>query len=142
MLGADSEMVARLYGVRSGGNATHDPTGELVGLNQFFLARTVGDVAAEMDTSVEMVGRSLDHARHRLLETRQDRPRPHLDDKVLAAWNGLMIGAAARAAHVMGEALSTALSMAEQVAAFCPGIALGRVSRHPASSLSAGAGLD
>ena len=117
VLGDDSEMVARRYGVKSGGNAPHDPTGELAGLNQFFLARTVGDVAAEMGTSVEMVGRSLEHARHQLLDTRQDRPRPHLDDKVLAAWNGLMIGAAARAAHVMGEA-STALSMAERAAAF------------------------
>ncbi len=35
-----------------------------------------------------------------LFERRAGRPRPHLDDKVLTAWNGLMIAAFARAARV------------------------------------------
>jgi uncharacterized protein YyaL (SSP411 family) len=36
-----------------------------------------------------------------LFEARGRRPRPHLDDKVLTAWNGLMIAAFARAARVL-----------------------------------------
>ena len=42
----------------------------------------------------------LDGARGRLFEARSARPRPHLDDKLLAGWNGLMITAFARAARV------------------------------------------
>lgn len=35
---------------------------------------------------------------------RKQRIRPHLDDKILASWNGLMLGAMARAGAVLGEA--------------------------------------
>jgi uncharacterized protein YyaL (SSP411 family) len=44
----------------------------------------------------------LARARRTLLAVRARRPRPHLDDKVLTAWNGLMIAASARAARVLG----------------------------------------
>jgi hypothetical protein len=37
------------------------------------------------------------------LAIRAKRPRPHLDDKIIAAWNGLMISAYARAAQVLDE---------------------------------------
>ena len=36
------------------------------------------------------------------LRARAGRPRPHLDDKVLSSWNGLMIGAGARAGRIIG----------------------------------------
>ena len=39
---------------------------------------------------------ALHRARLTLFEARLERPRPHLDDKVLTAWNGLMIAAFAR----------------------------------------------
>jgi uncharacterized protein YyaL (SSP411 family) len=42
-------------------------------------------------------------ARAKLLAARNRRVRPHLDDKILASWNGLMLGALARAAAVLGE---------------------------------------
>ena len=41
-------------------------------------------------------------AERRLLEARNARIRPHRDDKVITAWNGLMISAFARAARVLG----------------------------------------
>ncbi len=43
-------------------------------------------------------------ARHKMFEARRHRIRPHLDDKVLASWNGLMLGAMARAYAVLGDA--------------------------------------
>ena len=50
---------------------------------------------------VEDVAAALSRIRDTLFAERQERPRPHLDDKVLTAWNGLMIAAFARAARVL-----------------------------------------
>jgi hypothetical protein len=54
-----------------------------------------------------------------LFEARAKRPRPHLDDKIITSWNGMMIAAFARAARVLpgrpdtGNYLATARSAAE-----------------------------
>ncbi len=42
-------------------------------------------------------------ARQTMLAARAKRVRPHLDDKVLVSWNGLMLGALARAYAVLGD---------------------------------------
>ena len=42
-------------------------------------------------------------AKTKMFEARARRVRPHLDDKVLASWNGLMLGAFARAYAVLGD---------------------------------------
>jgi uncharacterized protein YyaL (SSP411 family) len=42
-------------------------------------------------------------AKAKMLAVRSKRIRPHLDDKILASWNGLMLGAFARAAVVLDE---------------------------------------
>jgi uncharacterized protein YyaL (SSP411 family) len=45
----------------------------------------------------------LEAAKAKLLAVRARRVRPHFDDKVLASWNGQMLGAVARAAVVLQE---------------------------------------
>jgi len=42
-------------------------------------------------------------AKTKMFAARAQRIRPHLDDKVLASWNGLMLGAFARASVVLGD---------------------------------------
>jgi uncharacterized protein len=42
-------------------------------------------------------------AKKKMLAARAKRVRPHLDDKILASWNGLMLGAFARAYAVLGD---------------------------------------
>ncbi len=57
------------------------------------------------------------YRRSTLLELRAKRPRPHLDDKIITAWNGLMISAFARGAQILGDPnyLETATRAAEFV---------------------------
>ncbi|GIT04649.1 MAG: hypothetical protein CM1200mP29_00600 [Verrucomicrobiota bacterium] len=38
-----------------------------------------------------------------MFAARAERVRPHLDDKILSSWNGLMLGATARPAVVLSE---------------------------------------
>ena len=58
--------------------------------------------AHETGRTTAEIPAALDRGRARLFEVRATRPRPHLDDKILTAWNGLMIAACARAARVAG----------------------------------------
>ena len=116
ILGSDAALIARRYGVEAAGNAPEDPTGEFVGKNHFYRARTVDHVAREMNATVDEVNTRLARARDVLRVRRETRPHPHLDDKVLAAWNGLMIAAAARAARVLPWESPQVLGMATRAA--------------------------
>jgi uncharacterized protein YyaL (SSP411 family) len=101
LLGDDAPVFALRFGLLEGGNAPADPQGEFVGKNLLYTAKSVEDVAEETDRTEEAVSAALARARLTLFEARLRRPRPHLDDKVLTAWNGLMIAAFARAARVL-----------------------------------------
>jgi uncharacterized protein YyaL (SSP411 family) len=100
-LGADAGVVAARFGVEEHGNAPFDPHGEFTGKNLLYTAAAVEDIAARTGRAADEVVDVLGRARLALFAARLSRPRPHLDDKVLAAWNGLMIAAFARGARVL-----------------------------------------
>ena len=79
----------RRYGVETDGNVADDPHGEFQGKNILYVhaAREPVD-----ERSVAL-----------LLAARSRRPRPHLDDKILTAWNGLMISAFTKGAQILDE---------------------------------------
>ena len=60
--------------------------------------------AESLGMTPEELERLLDGAKRRLFEIRKKRVRPGLDDKVLAAWNGMMLTAFAEAAFVFDSA--------------------------------------
>jgi len=101
LMGGDAPVVQRRFGIEDGGNALSDPQGEFRGLNILYVAQSIEDVAVRTERDVESVMRILRRARKTMFDARASRPRPHLDDKVIAAWNGLMIAAMARAARQM-----------------------------------------
>jgi len=101
LLGADAHVFCGRYGVEPNGNALHDPQGEFAGRNILYLAHPIEEIAAETGRAVDDVTAALLRSRDILLGARRARPRPHLDDKVLTAWNGLMIAAFARASRVV-----------------------------------------
>ena len=65
--------------------------------------RSLRDVAAELGLSDAALRRTVDAAREQLYAARATRPPPLRDDKILTAWNGLMISALAQAALVLDE---------------------------------------
>ena len=72
------------------------------GANVLIQRLTLTEAAAHFQRPLENMEHRLADDRSVLLARRGLRPRPHLDDKILTAWNGLMIGAFARASRVLG----------------------------------------
>jgi len=92
----DAALVSHRYGVTARGNFEHGATilSEVNPLEATARAHGLEPAAAQA---------RLGAARATLLTARAKRPRPLRDDKVLAAWNGLMISALARGARVLGD---------------------------------------
>ncbi len=82
-----TRQFASRYGMEKDGNVSNDPHGEFTGRNILFQAST-GEAGEAEDI---------------LLTARAKRPRPHLDDKILTSWNGLMISAFAKGAAILNE---------------------------------------
>ena len=104
-LGDAAEIFDFHYGVQSHGNAPEgsDPQDEFRGKNILIERHTIAETAKQFKKSEDEIRQSLARSREKLFAIRAKRPRPHLDDKIIAAWNGLMISAYARAAQVLEE---------------------------------------
>jgi uncharacterized protein YyaL (SSP411 family) len=92
------------YGIEKDGNVPgrQDPQGELKGKNILAARRSIAETAKFGKKEGE-VARILEESRRRLFAVRSQRPRPLRDDKILTAWNGLMISAFSRAAQVLED---------------------------------------
>src|SRR5204863_156058 len=88
-------------GIEADGNAPFDPQDEFTHKNLLYTARPIEEIAAISGRPPGDIASSLERSRIALRHARARRPRPHLDDKVLTAWNGLMIAAFARVARVL-----------------------------------------
>ncbi|MDR1977683.1 MAG: thioredoxin domain-containing protein, partial [Synergistaceae bacterium] len=88
------------YAVLPGGNFMHEMTGMQMGCNVLYEAVAYTEVARRYGLRAPELVTRLENDRRILLEARNKRPKPHVDDKVLMDWNGLTIGALARAGRV------------------------------------------
>lgn len=93
------------YGIQPNGNAPlgSDPHGEFVGKNILIARWSEKEFAKKLDIPLSQLRAELASSRRKLFEQRETRPRPHLDDKILTSWNGLMISAFAKAHQVLGD---------------------------------------
>ena len=88
-------VAAKYFGITKEGNfVDHSHPHPLLGQNVLSIANSE---LAPADVPL------LESAKSKMLAVRATRVRPHLDDKILASWNGLMLGAFARASVVLGE---------------------------------------
>ncbi len=101
LLGNDAALVKARFGIEPNGNAPADPQQEFTGKNLLYVAQGYEDLSRTFSKSGDEIADTIGRARLTLFRARTSRPRPHLDDKVLTAWNGLMIGAFARVARVL-----------------------------------------
>jgi len=99
----ESKVFCYCFGVRPEGNVPAGPRGEFFGENILYRARSVPEAASHAGLSENETQAALGRARDKLFKKRQERPKPHTDDKILVSWNGLMISAFARAHQALGD---------------------------------------
>jgi uncharacterized protein YyaL (SSP411 family) len=101
----ESVVFRRMYGIERAGNVVtaSDPHRELAGQNVLFLQNDLEMVSKLTGRPENEVSQLALAARQKLKAVRDQRPRPHLDDKIVTAWNGLMISGFAKAFQVLGD---------------------------------------
>jgi len=92
------------------------PEGNWEGHNVLHRPQRLDDAARALGVAPELLDRSLARSREALFEVRRARVPPLLDDKVIAAWNGLMLGAMAEGFRVLRD--RRYLASAERAARF------------------------
>ncbi|KFY57011.1 hypothetical protein V497_05841 [Pseudogymnoascus sp. VKM F-4516 (FW-969)] len=100
------DIVSAFFGVSPHGNvdASHDVHDEFINQNVLRIAATPSQLAAQFGIAESEVVETIKSAKHTLLEHRErERVAPILDDKVVCAWNGIAIGALARAGASLRE---------------------------------------
>ncbi|XP_043281243.1 spermatogenesis-associated protein 20 [Venturia canescens] len=97
-----SDLFSHHYHVQKEGNVEkrQDPHGELTGQNVLIVYGSVDETAHAFGLNTEETNEYLKEARALLFKARSLRPRPHLDSKIVTAWNGLIISGLARAGSV------------------------------------------
>jgi uncharacterized protein YyaL (SSP411 family) len=82
------------FGVTPGGNFEH-------GTSVLHCPLTEAELARQFSLSTVQVRETLAQVREQLLAAREKRIRPHRDEKIITAWNGLMISAMAIGGRVL-----------------------------------------
>ncbi|VDI05604.1 Hypothetical predicted protein [Mytilus galloprovincialis] len=91
------------YDIKEDGNVDpmQDPHDELKNQNVLIVKGSVGQTADKFTIGVDKTKQILEQCRQILYENRLKRPKPHLDTKILSAWNGLVISGLAKAGSVL-----------------------------------------
>jgi uncharacterized protein YyaL (SSP411 family) len=92
---ADAALFAAYYNLTEGGN--------FEGENILNVTRALPDVAASQKVTVAQLATTLERGRGVLFAEREKRVKPARDEKILTAWNGLMLTAFAEAAAILNR---------------------------------------
>lgn len=100
-----ADIFCHHYNIKKGGNVSsqQDPHNELTNKNVLIVFGSINDTAEFFSISSEKVEEVLLKCRNILFDIRLERPKPHLDSKILTAWNGLMITGFAKASFVLND---------------------------------------
>ncbi len=103
------ELYSSTYNITTEGNFDGKNIPNLIHTN-------VDSIANQFNMSLEQLEEKLEQARTKLLEARESRVYPHLDDKILTSWNAMMIAALAKAGQIFKKPLY--IERARQAAEF------------------------
>ena len=92
----DGQLFSDYYDVTEQGNFEH-------GKSILNTPVKMEQVARDKGIALEEFSRRMEAARRKLFYVREERVRPGRDEKILAAWNGLMLTAFAEAANILGR---------------------------------------
>ena len=95
-LGADSRLFCRYYDITDTGNWEH-------GNNIPHLTVSLPQLATMFNQELEPVTANIEASKLKLFETREQRIKPFRDEKILTAWNGLMLSGFIHAYAVLGD---------------------------------------
>jgi uncharacterized protein YyaL (SSP411 family) len=115
-LPGDEEAVnvaIRAYGVTEFGNFVdphHDEAAGEEGRTVLHEASSLESVAQDLGLTSEAARAARDRAVRGMWKWREERPKPFRDEKILASWNGLMIGACAEVAIATGDTAARAMA--------------------------------
>jgi uncharacterized protein len=104
----DARRFCALYDITESGNWEHTNIPNRL--------RPLEDVAKQLNLTTDELMETVSRAKPLLYEARRQRVRPGLDDKIVTAWNGMMLSAMAEAARVFGN--NTYLESAQRRADF------------------------
>ncbi|PVV18579.1 MAG: thioredoxin [gamma proteobacterium symbiont of Ctena orbiculata] len=91
----EAKLADDLYGVT--------PQGNFEGRNILHLQQGLEEYAEQHDLEIAPLRQQLDRINQQLLQVRKRRPPPLRDDKIVTAWNGMMITAFAQAALILDQ---------------------------------------
>ena len=92
----DARIFSKFYGVTESGNFEH-------GTNILNVSSSIGSLTRQFKKEPGQIKDVLEKSKKKLFTERSKRIRPHRDDKIITAWNGLMISSLAYGGAALGE---------------------------------------
>jgi uncharacterized protein YyaL (SSP411 family) len=99
----EMEFFSSFYNIKKGGNYLEESTRKHTGKNIPHITENLNDFAKARNLSLDELKTKLEVIRIKIFQAREKRIRPHLDDKILTDWNGLMIAAFAKGGFVFND---------------------------------------
>ncbi|EKD27217.1 MAG: hypothetical protein ACD_79C00804G0001 [uncultured bacterium] len=97
------EIFCYYYGIQEDGNVSNDSHGEFIRKNVLAVSNNLTNTAKHFNMQHKEIENELNRSHQLLFHSREKRPKPFLDDKILTDWNALMISAFAKGGLILNE---------------------------------------